>query len=702
MNALSRLLRPTSIALVGASPDAGKLAGRPLSYLQRYGFRGRIFPVNPKHAQIDGVPCYASIPDLPRDIDLALILLPAHGVAQALEDCARQGVASAISIAGGFTEAGAAAEQDKLTDICRRHGIRMVGPNCVGLLHPAHGITATFSSELKHAMPRPGKVALLTQSGALGNALLQSFNDIGLGLAYWVSTGNEADVGVLELVEHAIGDDQVELIALYVEGFKQGSRLPGLARLARAAGKAIVVLRAGRSQQGRAAAVSHTGKLAGAWKVWRDVAQQAGLICVDSLDEMLDVIAAFELYGHPAQDGASGLGVLTISGGLGVLISDAAADVGVSIPPFAAATQEQLRSVLPAQMTVANPVDTALFTDEKGYALCAHAVLHDTHIGTLLLVLTSLAHDYQALLPWLVRCGSEARAIGKRLAVSYLSSSDTLQAQDRRQLVRAGVLVLPTAERVVMALGRRAMAARVLPAAQTSLAPATASSTAAEFVTLARVPAVPELIVTDCAAAQVFADRAGYPVVLKVVSTDIAHKTEVGGVALDLSDAHALEQAWARMRHSVATKAPQAVVTGYSVQPMMRDGFELIVGCSIDPELGAVLMVGAGGIWAEVLDDVRFLALPASRAEIAAALDSLRIAPILRGARGQQPLDVDAAVAAIHTLALQFHVDDWIAEVDLNPLLVRPQGLGVVALDLLVVPRDTSTRSHHDDHAPHH
>lgn len=690
MNTLSRLLRPASIALVGASPDASKLPGRPLAYLQRYGYQGRIHPVNPKHAQIGGVACSASIRELPRDIDLALILLPAPAVAQALEECARQGVATAISIAGGFAEAGAADEQDRLTAICRRHGIRLVGPNCVGLLHPAFGVTATFSSELRNAMPRAGRVALLTQSGALGNSLLQSFNDIGLGLAYWVSTGNEADIGLLELVDYAIDDDAVELIALYVEGFKQGDRLAALGRRARAAGKAIVVLRSGRSQLGRAAAVSHTGKLAGAWKVWSDVAAQAGLIAVDNLDQLLDVVAAFDLFGHPARDAARGLGVLTISGGLGVLISDAAADLQVELPGFAAPTQAGLRKVLPPQMTVANPVDTALFTNEQGYAHCAETVLHDAGIGTLLLVLTSLAHDYQALLPWLERLAGEARAMGKRLAVSYLSSSDTLAAPERRALMRAGALVLPTAERVVGAIGRRAIAARALPQAETAIAAAAGS--VADFLDRAAVPRVPEGIFTDCAAAQAFAAAQGYPVVLKVVSPDIAHKTEVGGVALGLADAPSLQAAWNRMQRSVAERAPAAAITGYCVQPMVRDGFELIVGCSVDPELGRVVMVGAGGIWAEVLEDLRFLALPASRAEIRSALDGLRIAPILRGARGQAPLDTEAAVAAIHRLAQQFHVDTGIAEVDLNPLLVRAQGRGAVALDVLVVPAATPPR----------
>ena len=685
MDALSRMLNPASIALVGASPEAGKLAGRPLAYLKKYGYRGRIYPVNPKHREIDGVPCFATAQDLPEGIDLALILLPAKGVADALEQCAARGVASAISIAGGFAEAGEAAEQARLSDICRRTGIRLVGPNCVGLLRPALGVTATFSSELKNRMPRPGKLALLTQSGALGNSLLQSFNDLDIGLAYWVSTGNEADIGLLELVEHSLTDDNVELIALYVEGLKQGERLQELARRARAAGKAIVVLRSGKSQLGRAAAVSHTGKLAGAWKVWTDVAAQAGLITVDNLDQLVDVALAFDRCGYPAETTA-GLGVLTVSGGLGVLISDAAAEHALSLPAFTTATQSRLRDVLPAQMTVANPVDTALFTDEKGYAHCAETVLHDPSIGTLLLVLTRLAHDYQALMPWLEKLSRDAVAMGKRLAVSYLSSSDPLTPADRRRLMQAGALVLPTAERVVAALGRRQQAARVLAAAGRALLPGATSVSGDDFLRQAQVPRVPEGVFAERDAALDFAQREGYPVVLKVVSPAIAHKSEVGGVALNLRDAQALGDAWDRMQMSVVAHAPTARITGYSVQPMLSGGFELIVGCSIDPELGRVLMVGAGGIWAEVLDDVRFLALPASTEEIIQALRSLRIAPILAGARGQPALDVEAAATAIHRLAQHFLRDSWVQEIDLNPLLVRRFGQGVIALDVLVVP----------------
>lgn len=688
MSDLSALLTPRSIALVGASPDGSKLAGRPLAYLKRYGYQGQVYAVNPKYPDIDGVPCVPTVEDLPEGIDLAMILLPAASVADALEACGRKGIRAAISIAGGFAEAGAAAEQERLTQICARHGIRLVGPNCVGVLHPALGMTATFSSELRNRMPRRGRMALFTQSGALGNALMQSLNDLDIGLAYWVSSGNEADVGLLDLVAHALDDANVDLIVLYVEGLKHAERMVTLAKRARERNKAIVVLRAGKSQLGRAAAVSHTGKLAGAWKVWRDVARQAGLICVDTLDDMLDVALAFEAMG-PVRDGeVDGLGVLTVSGGMGVLISDCAAEFGLGLPTFAPATQAALRELLPPQMSVANPVDTALFADERGFSACAEAVLDDSHVGVLLMVMTSLAHDYEAMVPWLERLAGTARAAGKTLAISHLSSSDTFDREHRRRLMAAGALVLPSPDRLVAAIGHRHGVRRPL-GATASLGGTAASDSIEGFLAAARVPQPPEGIFRDVEDAVRFAGETGYPVVLKVVSADIPHKTEAGGVALGLSDEDSLRRAWDRMVESVTAYAPQARIDGYTIQPMIVDGFELIVGCSVDPEIGRVLMVGAGGIWAEVLDDVRFLSLPATPEEIEDALRSLRVAPILAGARGQAPLDVQTAVTAIHRVAQQFMADEWVREVDINPLRVRPEGRGVVALDTLVVPGTT-------------
>jgi acyl-CoA synthetase (NDP forming) len=685
---LDRLLAPRAVAVVGASPDAGKLAGRPLGYLRRYGFAGKVYAVNPKYREIDGVPCVPAVDDLPDGIDLALLLVPAGGVASALEACGRRGIPFAISIASGFAEAGRPDLQEELVRICRRCGIRLVGPNCVGLLNPRLGVTATFSTELRRRMPRPGLLALVTQSGALGNSLLQSLNDLDIGLTSWISTGNEADLGVLDFVEHFIDDPDCRTIALFVEGLKDGSRLLPLSRRARAAGKALVVLRAGRSDLGRAASASHTGKLAGSARVWRDVARQAGLIEVGTLDELLDLVLALDVLGPASQDAAEGLGVLTISGGLGVLISDAAADHGLAIPRFSAGTREGLRALLPAQMTVANPVDTALFTDERGYARCAELVLGDPGVGTLLLVLTSLAHDYRALVPWLTGLAGVARAGGRHVAVTFLSSSDQLDRKDRDTLLRAGLLVLPSAERVVAALARRRRAAGTVPPppAAAVLAPG-GERTTAGFLARASVPLVPEALCRTPEEARRFAEKTGFPVVLKIASPDIAHKTEVGGVVVGIADPAALDEAWRTVARSVALKAPHARIDGMQVQAMVRDGVELIVGGSVDPELGRVLMLGAGGIWAEVLEDVTFLALPAGPEEIAAALKRLRIHPLLTGARGRPRLDLDAAVAVMHRLADAFLAETWVGELDINPLIVRPEGLGAVAVDALVVAR---------------
>jgi len=681
---LERLIAPRSIAVIGASPDGAKLSGRPLRYLLRYGFEGRIYPVNGKYQEIEGIRCFPSVEALPEAPDLALILLPAGAVAESLEACGRRGIPFAISIAGGFAEAGDAAAQQRLQQIVAETGIRLIGPNCVGLLNPRGGVTATFSTELRRAMPRPGSIALVTQSGALGNSLLQSFNDLDLPLGAWVSTGNEADLGVLDLVEHFLGDPEIDTIALFIEGLKDGRRLVPLGRAARAAGKTLVVLRAGRSQAGRAAAVSHTGKLAGASKVWQSVARQAGLIEVTTLDALLDVLLCLSAFGPRRTAEPEGLGVLTISGGLGVLISDWSAEAGLPVPALSDETRQRLRAVLPPQMTVANPVDTALFTSEQGFALCAEAMLADEGVGTLLVILTSLAHDYAALTPWLEKLTGRARAEGKQIALAFLSSSDGLAREARLRLQHAGVLVLPSADRVVAALGARAWAARPLPAGEDA-SPARADDGGADFLATAGVPLPGEALCRTLDEAQAAAQAMGWPVALKVVSPDIPHKTEAGGVALGLADASALAAAWDRVTAAVAAHAPNARITGWQVQQMASGGVEILIGCTRDPEMGPVLTVGAGGLWTEILADSASLSLPAGEAEIAAALEGLRIAPLLAGARGQPPADRAALTALARRVGDAFLHADSIREVDLNPVVVRPEGQGVLAVDSLVV-----------------
>jgi acyl-CoA synthetase (NDP forming) len=681
---LQRLLAPRSIAVVGASPDRGKLAGRPLAYLDDYGFSGTVFAVNPKYQTIGRFSCVAAIDELPDGVDLALILVPAPDVASALDACGRRKIPFAISIASGFAEAGETERQVELQEICGRRDIRLIGPNCVGMIVPAGAVTATFSTELRNRLPKPGATALITQSGALGNSLLQSFNAHDVGLRAWISTGNEADLDVIALAEQLVADVDTRVVALFVEGFKDGIRLMPLAREARRQGKAIVVLRAGRSDQGRVASVSHTGKLAGATRVWRGLVRQGGLIEVSSLDEMLDLLIAYEALGAPRQHEPDGLGVLTISGGLGVLIADEAAERGLPMPRFTQPTVSGLRALLPPTMSVANPVDTALFTTEDGYVRCAELVLEDSGIGTLLLVLTSLAHNYTRLMPWLIELAHRARASGRHLAITFLSSSDQLRADQQLALAGAGALVLPSAERCVAALAQR-LAARPADVPAAAVPKGSEAGGATSVAARAGVPEPAQQICHTLEEATAFAEGVGYPVALKVVSVDIPHKTEVGGVALGIADPEALGRAWGNMERAVRARSPSARIDGYQVQEMVTEAVELIVGCSHDREFGPVLMLGWGGIFTEVVDDVAFLALPATRPEIAQALEKLRVAKLLAGARGRPAADTQAAIDAVLRLSNVFLTTPGLVELDVNPLLVRPRGRGVVAVDLLAI-----------------
>lgn len=687
---LSPLLAPRGIAVVGASPEAEKLAGRPLVYLLRHGFRGGIYPVNPRHTELAGLRCYASPLDLPDPVDLALVMVPQRAVVEAVEACGRRGIRFAIVVASGFAEAGHAEAQAALIRVAREHGIRLVGPNCVGVLVPGAGVTATFSTVVGRRMPKPGGIALVTQSGALGNSLLQSWNELGIGLHSWVSTGNEADLGALDLVEHLLNDPSVSAIGLFLEGLKDGSRLVPLGRAARARRKPIIAVRAGRSDLGRTASVSHTGKLAGSVQVWRDVARQAGLVEVETIDDLVDLCLALEAWG-PSRDGrAPGLGVLTVSGGLGVMISDACADEGVALPRFAADTQARLRELLPSQSAVANPVDTALFADETGYARCAEIVLEDAGVGRLLLILTSLAHDYDSLTKWLETLAPGAKAKGKAVAVSFLSSVDTLAPDMRRRLLDAGALVLPNAHRAVSVLGhlRRLEDLFRSGATQPPAVPAATSGerTAEAFLAYARVPLAPQRLCRTVDDAVSAAAELGYPLALKAASPDLPHKTEAGGVALRLASAEEVRAAWRRITRSVAEKAPHARLDGLVAQRMVDGGVDFILGCSVDPEFGRLVMVGAGGIWAEVLDDVAFAAVPVTPEECAAMVRRLRVFRLLEGARGGPPMDVAALEETLLALADAFHREAWVKEVDVNPLIVLPRGQGVCAVDHLVIP----------------
>ena len=627
---MKKLFQPRGIALIGASPDPAKLPGRPVAYLQRYGYEGGIYPVNPKHREIGGLPCFAAVAEITGPVNVALILLPGHAVPAALDQCGACGISYAIIIASGFAEAGNHDLQSELVAIAKRCGIRVIGPNCVGLIRPKDAVTATFSTVVGRTMPQSGGLALVTQSGALGNGFLQSFVDFGIGLSCWISTGNEIDLGALDFVDYLLDDENSQAIAMFVEGFKDGSRLVEIGEKARNRGKPLIVLRGGTSDEGRVASASHTGKLAGSEAVWASVSRQAGLIEVHSPQDLVETCLALQIIGARNDTGIDGLGVLTISGGLGVLVADTCAGAGLKLPTFRQEAQTRLHEILPAQAAVANPVDTALFADETAFAQCATIVSEDPGVSVVMLILTSLAHDYESLVSWLEEFGPQTAARGKRILVSYLSTSDPLAPEAVRRLLAAGVLVLPEPQRAVRVLGRlnRLNAWFARTRATRTLAISHAGSggiSAGDFLGRAGLPLVRERLCPTKAKAEAAAMEIGFPVALKVAAKDIQHKTDVGGVRLGLRTVSDVARAWDEIAHAVETRAPGNRIVGMMVQEMVEGGVELIVGCRRDPEFGPVIMLGGGGIWAELLDDVTFRALPVDEDDVLAMLRELKI-----------------------------------------------------------------------------
>lgn len=684
---LATLFAPRSIAVVGASADPTKLSGRPLRYLQRYGYAGRVYPVNPRHEELLGLTCYPSVEALPEAADVALLLSPAGSVPDLVRACAAREVGFAVVIASGFAEAGNPEGQEELRRIARTTRTRVVGPNCVGLLSTASRVTATFSTVLQRGMPEPGPVSVVSQSGALANSILQSLQAMGVGVRHWISLGNEADLSALEVLGSLSEDPETRTVVLFAEGFKDGETFVSVARRACAAGKTVVLLHGGRTAAGREASLSHTGKLAGASDVGRALARQAGVIQVDTMSDLLDTIRI--VSAGPSE--LKGLSVLTVSGGQGVLLSDAADRHGVSLAKLSDETRKRLAQVLPPTLEPRNPVDVALLGRNDRYFACARAVLGDAGTTHLLWVLSSLANSYEEMRGPLLDLAGEARAAGKRLIVSYLSPYDALPVDDEAKLRDAGVALFPYPEQAVAALGRGsgATGASVRPDARPVPGRLPGETPGWEVIerSLRRYGiAVPtSRLVADAEAARRAADEIGYPVALKLLAPGLAHKTEAGAVRLGLRTPADLLQAGRDMLAGLPPQLRGAPIEGFLVQEMVAGGIETLVGVRWDTEFGPVLSIGPGGTLTELIRDAFFLALPVTESEVRSALAGTRWAQLLAGFRGAPPADEDALVRTALALGRLYESERWIGEIELNPLTVLPSHEGAIALDVLVI-----------------
>ncbi|MCW1932486.1 acetate--CoA ligase family protein [Pararhodobacter zhoushanensis] len=696
---LNALFSPRSIAIVGASSEPTKTGGRPMHMLLKYGYAGAIWPINPKADVVQGLPAFASVDDLPGVPDLVLVAVPGVGAVAALEAAAAKGAGAAIVLSAGFAESGpeGAARQERLTALARETGMRILGPNCLGALSVRERAIGTFSVALENEMPKVGGVSIVSQSGNIGSAALRQLKDSGAGLARFVATGNEADLQAADALEWLATDEETSVILCCIETCRDAPRLTRALDRARAAGKPVIVLKIGTSEAGQKAAQSHTGGLAGSDRVFDAVFLRHGAVRVRSLEELVQVGAAVEAIGVRHVGTTPSAAMIAASGGFGIMMADAAAQHGVGVNPLTAATQARIRAALPLAAT-ANPVDATAQMSASPDILetLVDAALADEANSTVCLML-ALGMEIPRLRTVFTQALSRvtARHPGKTLVACLSGPSDAIA-----ELRSFGIACFPTIDAAMGGIAALAKVEAIRAAGATALplipaAPLPAGSTRNEasakaVLTDAGLTFAQEITVTSASEATDAATRIGGPVAMKVLSPDIQHKSDIGGVELGI-DPSGAAAAYTRIRDAVARHAPDAAFDGVLVAPMVKGGTEMILGTVTDPIFGPAVMVGLGGVFAEIFKDTALRLAPVTEAEAAEMLRELRAYPLLDGARGRAPADkaaLCAAIAALSRFAVR-HAQD-VAEIDINPVLVRDDGQGVLALDALIIPHQTA------------
>jgi acetyltransferase len=704
---LEELFLPQSIAVVGASGRPGSVGHSLFQNLLRSHYRGVVFPVNPTWKSIDGVRCFPSVTDLPEAPDLGVVIVPATAVPDVVHDLGRAGTRGVVVISAGFRELGAegALLEDRLTAEVRRYSMSLVGPNCFGIINtdPAVGLNATFSEKL----PPRGRIAFISQSGALCAGILHYGLSQRIGFSRFVSMGNRAGVDENDLLASMAADPATGVILLYVESLADGRRFLEAARQVTKK-KPVLVIKSGRTAAGERAARSHTGSIAQSSRdrLFDALFEQSGVIRADSIG---DLFRMAKVFGAGLQLRGPRLAILTNSGGPGIVAADAAARRGMDLPVPSPTLARRLQRRLPHSATIANPLDMTADGTPPLYAYALRTLLHSPEIDAALVITTPAGiitpqQVAEAILAG--RTGSRKPVVACLFGLDDLSHAVTF-------LEEAGVPTFTFPEDAVQGLsgltmyqkwrerpktrirhfavdlaGARAVVQRARKAGLTDLpeyrARALLEAYGIRFPAHGRAQEVEEAVA--------IAEEIGYPVVLKVASGDVSHKTDVGGVALDLTDAPTLRSAFAKMRASLARRAPKARIDGFEVEQQVPAGPEVLIGLQRDPNFGPLLVFGLGGIYVEAFKDVTFRLAPVVSLSARNMVRAVRGFPVLQGMRGGPPGDLPALYEAIERVSqLAMEIPD-VAELDLNPMIVRPAGEGIVAVDARVVLGPPSTR----------
>lgn len=699
----SRLLSPRGIAVVGASTDLDRLGSQPIRFLTGFGYAGEVYPVNPKYTEIGGLPCYPDVGSLPGPCDVAIIGTSSAHVANTVRQCGQAGIPFAIIFTAGFREIGGEGVrlEEELKQAIAESGVRCVGPNCIGIMNVPERIYMGFGPGFNNPNLRPGPVAFVSQSGGFAFSVVGLVDAQAIGFRYIVSGGNEADLSTLDFLEHFVERDDIEVVVSYMEGIADGKRLRAIGRRALERRKPILVWKAGNSGIGRAAATSHTASMTADYALYREAFREGGFIQVQDSDDLADYVRAFS--GRKLPKG-NRIGLMTTSGGSGVLMADCCDEAGLALPPFQSGTLERLRAIMPAFSTFANPADfTAQLSGQ--YALFNQGlgiVLDDANVDQVAIRYGAVEGGKSAL--WAQGIAALSDKTDKPLLVSW-GRPPNLNAESLQLLEQHRVPWFVTPLRTARAAGvLHNFAAKVAALRPVSgmrpVEPQTLSLPAAggafgehrskQCLSAYGIPVAREVFVATDALEGLQTIDLRFPVAVKVESPDIAHKTEAGAVALGLVDVASAKEAARRVMNSARRYAPQARIDGVVVAEM-QTGLETIVGAVCDPYFGPMVMFGLGGITTELLKDVSYRFAPFDAHTAREMIGELKVAPLFKGYRGRPPLDI-AALAELLARVSCLITDhaDRIAEIDINPVFVRNEGEGVAAADALIVMRNAS------------
>lgn len=689
---LRHFFAPESVAVIGASTKPGKVGHDILRNMLSSGYQGEVYPVNPHAREILGRRTYPSVLEVEGPVDLAVIVVPAPAVLSVMEECGGKGVDAAIVISAGFRESGPEGieRERQLAALARRLGIRVIGPNCLGLMVTATGLNTSFA----RGFPPRGNVSLMSQSGALATAIIDWSIQQGIGYSKFVSFGNGVDVGIVDLLEAWEDDPETSVIVAYIEGLPDGREFMEVARRV-SARKPVVVVKSGGTEAGARAVSSHTGSLAGSDQAYDAAFHQSGVLRARALEELFDLAVAFAYQGPPP---GRRVAVVTNAGGPGIMATDALERTGLTLAGMDSGIVEKLRTRLPEASNFYNPIDVLGDADAARFTFAVEAVLEDPGVDALLALVTPQAMTE----PEETARGVVEKASATKKPVLACFMGGEAMSEAGAVLNRGQVPNYPYPERAVNALAAMARYREWLDrpedevvrfeADREAVRQAFASVREEGRVNLGEVEArgvlsaygirLPESRLAESAeeAAQQ-AREIGFPVVMKIVSPDIVHKSDIGGVRVGIWSEQEAMDAYELMMLRAQRFAPNAVLRGVAVQEMVRGGAEVIIGSTRDPQFGPLVMFGLGGIYVEVLRDVSFRIAPFGRGHAREMIDEIRSAPLLRGTRGQRPADLEAIVETL--LVVSQLVTDFpeILEMDINPLKVGAPGEGAVAVD---------------------